>query len=173
MDTIILKRCSKCGEEKNISDFGNCAQSKDRLAYSCKLCCKEFRRVYREGNRDKIHTHNKSVYYSNIDKSREYKRILQKKRYPNIKDKAKVWYKNWAEKNKDKVKSEYIKWRKNNIISAREISMLSSRRARTDLTDSICRAILKEKGFSANTITQELIEVQRLITKTRRLCKTL
>ena len=45
---------------------------------------------------------------------------------------------------------------------------------RDEITDRYAKKILREKrGFKKEQITPELIEVQRLIIKTKRLCKTL
>ena len=46
-----------------------------------------------------------------------------------------------------------------------------------DIQESYCSfevsKLLKDKGFGENNITDDLIKVQKLITKTKRLCKTL
>jgi len=43
---IITKVCSKCGVEKDASDFGRWSVSKDGLAPKCKLCKREYDREY-------------------------------------------------------------------------------------------------------------------------------
>lgn len=43
MDEIIThKRCSKCGETKQVSDFYKTIRSKDGHDGQCKACCKEY-----------------------------------------------------------------------------------------------------------------------------------
>jgi len=42
-----------------------------------------------------------------------------------------------------------------------------------EMDDYYTKTLLKDKGFEENSITKDLIKVQKLITKTKRLCKAL
>jgi hypothetical protein len=42
-----MKRCTKCGEIKPLSEFGNHRLTKDGLAYRCKQCAREHARKHR------------------------------------------------------------------------------------------------------------------------------
>jgi len=50
----MLKKCYKCGLEKDTSDFSKNKSKKDGLACSCKSCRKEYDKEYRADNKDKI-----------------------------------------------------------------------------------------------------------------------
>jgi len=42
------KICSKCKEEKEISNFSKDIKNKDKLTYQCKFCKKEYNKINRE-----------------------------------------------------------------------------------------------------------------------------
>lgn len=94
------KRCSKCGEEKDISEFRNNNRSKDKKDYFCKLCRRERDNNYRKNNKDKIKKTRKEYREKNKDKIKEKK----KEYYKNNKDKIKEYNKEYRENNKDKIK---------------------------------------------------------------------
>jgi hypothetical protein len=50
----IKKKCSKCGENKVVSDFSKCSKNKDGLRQYCKCCAKEYNKEYRKNNKEKI-----------------------------------------------------------------------------------------------------------------------
>lgn len=41
-----MKKCKKCGLEKDVSNFNNRKKSKDGLDYTCKECVSEFNKKY-------------------------------------------------------------------------------------------------------------------------------
>lgn len=45
------KRCSRCGETKDKSEFSRCSSHKDGLQYNCKACAAEYREANKEANR--------------------------------------------------------------------------------------------------------------------------
>jgi len=49
-----LKRCSKCGIEKGLSEFNNRKSSSDGLHYQCRECCNIDKKRYRKNNPDKV-----------------------------------------------------------------------------------------------------------------------
>jgi hypothetical protein len=57
-----MKKCTKCGIEKKISEFGKLSSSKDGLSYSCKSCRKEVCDKYYHNNKRKI-MDKKKVYH--------------------------------------------------------------------------------------------------------------
>lgn len=44
----MLKRCTKCGEEKDLSSFPNERRSSDGVTARCKACTSEYQRLWRE-----------------------------------------------------------------------------------------------------------------------------
>ena len=45
---IMMKTCTKCGANKELSEFGLCRANKDGLKGWCKECCREYRKGYQQ-----------------------------------------------------------------------------------------------------------------------------
>jgi hypothetical protein len=93
------KKCSKCGVEKNTSEFHRDKRCKDGLYSHCKECAKEYTRKYakenrvrlkqlqkewRERNKEKIKQWNADFKSAQSDYVKEYNRIYQLDRYHSI-----------------------------------------------------------------------------------------
>ena len=83
-----MKICSKCKEEKMLTEFGKLKSSKDGFQYICRNCAKE----YTANNKEKI-----KIYM------KEY-RVLNKSK---IKEKSKEYHKEWRQNNPEYYK-EYV-----------------------------------------------------------------
>ena len=59
-----MKRCTKCKEEKEFSQYYRDRTSKDGLQSSCKLCLSAHQKKYNEVNKDYI-----------LEKNRNYKEL--------------------------------------------------------------------------------------------------
>jgi 5-methylcytosine-specific restriction endonuclease McrA len=106
MDSLTQKRCNKCGEWKDKSEFPKTNQKKnDGVGYSCKLCYREYRREF-----DKSHPRNYRT-----DKERE--RAKQKR--IKFADKIAGYIRKWQQANPDKVRAKSLKWRNNHLEEAR------------------------------------------------------
>jgi hypothetical protein len=64
-------------------------------------------------------------------------------------------------------------WNKNNLEQTRVIRNKSNRKGIEDLSDYYVKDKLRNKGFTKEQIDPNILEVQRLLLKTKRLCKTL
>lgn len=64
------KRCSKCGEEKPLSDFHRHKTGRDGLRSECKTCESARHKRYRETNREKIRERHKRYREANLEKHR-------------------------------------------------------------------------------------------------------
>jgi len=111
------KTCSKCGVEKDVSEFSKDNHRKDGLQASCKMCYKE----YREANRDKIRAKKKEYNELNKEeiliKKKEYReanhdKILakQKELYEAVREKRLAEQKEYREANREKINA-YMKER--------------------------------------------------------------
>src|SRR5574343_1025695 len=96
-----MKRCSKCKEEKEISNFYKSKRYKDGLYTSCKDCGK----LYYNSNIDIIKIKSKEYRRLNDEKAKVY-RIKYNKEH---KEEKKISRKERRENNKDKIKEYYIK----------------------------------------------------------------
>ena len=96
-------------------------------------------------------------------------------------DKLKLWQKNNTEKvikwsltykknNPEKLKESKRKYKKNNPEKLKEINTNQCKYIKTNYA----KALLRSSGFTTEQINEnpELIEVKKLIIKTKRLCKT-
>lgn len=80
-----MKKCSRCHQLKDESEFAKCPKSPDKLRYECKECDKKYRQEHKE----------------HIG---EYR----KKYYQRNKGKSKLIYQHWLAKNREK-KEQYQK----------------------------------------------------------------
>lgn len=67
----IIKRCTKCGLEKDESDFYRNSRSKDGLTDRCKVCLSEDHKLYREKNRDMVNEKSKKYDLSHPEQVKE------------------------------------------------------------------------------------------------------
>lgn len=85
-----LKKCSKCGEWKPISEFSKDKCSKDGLHSRCKMCKKE----YYENNKEKILKQKKEYYENNKEKILEQQKEYRENNKEKINKQQKEYYEN-------------------------------------------------------------------------------
>ena len=113
----MTKVCTKCGIEKDYSEYYICKSNKSGKAGPCKVCWSIRSKENRNKNIDIIRS-----------KEREYSRL-----HPHSKE----YYKEYNKKNKDKLdayrkrykvknKEKYIEWRKNNLIRINGVRYVKS-----------------------------------------------
>ena len=66
------KTCSKCKEEKDLSEFYKKKEASDGVKSACKVCTNKKEKEYREINRDKIRKKDKEYRETNKGKIKEY-----------------------------------------------------------------------------------------------------
>ena len=71
-----MKECTKCGETKDVSEYGKKKSNKDGLKYACRCCLAIDKKRWRESNREKISADKKRWKKNNIEKV-----LAEKKRY--------------------------------------------------------------------------------------------
>ena len=130
-----MKKCTNCKVDKEITEFSKDKRRKDGMRSVCKLCQKE----YRKKNKDKIKEYHKEHYKANKDKRKERQKEYRKK-------------------NKDKINKSSKEYQKNRKLSDPLFKMKCNLRTRT------CMAF-KNKGYSKNTKTQEMLGVDWEIAK--------
>jgi 5-methylcytosine-specific restriction endonuclease McrA len=111
-----MKVCSKCKEEKDISEFCKDSSKPDGLYSSCKSCQKS----YRKSNKKKIAETNKVWRDKNRDKQINYLREWREENpeygseyYQKNKEQKKKYTRQWRIENPDKVFAHNMKRRTN------------------------------------------------------------
>jgi hypothetical protein len=74
-----LKKCSKCGIDKDLSEFNKRKSSSDGFHYQCRECCNIDKKKYREENPEKIREYKKKYREENPDKVKEYRKRYREK----------------------------------------------------------------------------------------------
>jgi hypothetical protein len=146
------KRCPRCGEIKDVSEFNKNKSRKDGLSYKCKICSRAESVKYYQANPEKYRATTSKYREANSEK---YRAITSKYREANS-EKVKAANAKYREANSEKAKAANAKWRKANpekIIYLR------------------AKHILKRK--IGETPPPELMDVKILINQIKKeLCKT-
>ena len=103
-----MKRCSKCGIEKGLSEFAKDNSRKDGYRSQCKACIKE----YNDANKEKTKEYIKEYHKANKEKKREYYEVNKER----IKEREKIY----REANKEKRKERDKVYREANKEKKRE-----------------------------------------------------
>ena len=148
MEEIKTKKCSKCREIKSIGEFYKNNSRKDGLYAYCKECSRKEHLNFIRNNPDKHKEYKKKFKDENLDWQKKY----NNKYYQNHKKKYKELGALWIKKNPEKLK---------------EISLNRA----SNCTDCYVKGLLKLNGFKKDQITSELIELKRMIIKTKRKIK--
>ena len=96
------KKCSKCNEFKDLTEFHKNKTTSTGFSSNCKSCQKKYTKKYYEENKEK--------YKENTKKWREENKEYNKKYYEKNKEKYKEHNKKYYEENKE----YYKKWREEN-----------------------------------------------------------
>lgn len=152
------KKCSKCGKVKDVGEFYNKKSRKDGKSSHCKCCSSESVMKWRKNNPEKVYESELKWRKSNPEKVKKSKL-------------------KWDRTNKEKKKCTYEKWRKSNIEKLNEKNTIwrKNNPGKVIDYDFYYIQLLKDSGFTTEQINEnpELIEIKKLIIKTKRLCKTL
>ena len=155
---IKMKVCSTCGEEKPEQAFdiipnkppipGVVYINKKVLNKHCRHC----------------------LYLKRKEKIKKYTNKYKEKN----KQKLAEAHRKWREKNKQKYKEIMYNYTERNLDSVRTRRRINSKRMIDELKPIYVRRLLKNKGFTIEQIKEnkELIELQKIIIKTKRLCQS-
>lgn len=139
----MTKRCTRCGQEKPISEFHKDASKGDGLHSSCITCARErkrqwrkanpekmreWQRQYREANRERIREHNRKWHKANPDYDRTWREANREK----FRERNRLYYE--ANRDKAKIKKARRKARKKALPAT--------------LTDAQWKEILASFGFA-------------------------
>ena len=121
------KICAKCKQEKPLTAeyFFKQSNNKDGFEGQCKQCRKEYKKKWKENNREHVREVDKIWYEKNKERRSEYNKQWDKDNAEHRKRLRREWQKEnhkynpeypkqWKLKNKDKIKAWSKKWRENN-----------------------------------------------------------
>lgn len=145
----ITKTCTKCKKEMDLDCFYNSKTNKDGKDGTCKKCKQETATKWNKKNQAR----RRVICLKSQNKNIEKHRLSGRMYYNN----NKLKYKEWVKNNSDKKRQIANKYSRKNISSLQNPYIVSK---------------LLARGFKRDQITSELIEVQRLLIKTIRLCRT-
>lgn len=97
-----MKKCSKCGEEKDELKFGKNSRARDGLRYECKACHKKVCDAWRNENPEKCRKMSGDYYRRNREKIIERKRNIT----PEQKERNKVTNLAYRERNRDVINAK-------------------------------------------------------------------
>ena len=145
------KICSKCGTEKDATEFYKERRHSDGLQNWCKSCRAEYNRKYYGANSEKMRERNHKWKKANPEKVR-------------AKDRE------WKKANPEKVREGVRKWRENNLEKVRAMYRASFAEARSELADSYVNQKLKRQfGIPIEEIDSDMVEAKRRELKYRRI----
>ena len=161
------KRCTKCGEVKELSEFYKRKGTKDGFFGHCKACVKIHNAKRQKENPEKAREYIAKWRKENTEKARANNAKWAKKNPEKVKASNAKWYKEnsekvmvdvakWKKENPEKVKASTKRWVKKNP------EKVKTRKIRFELKQQI-----------GETPPPELVEIKLLIYKTKKLCKTL
>lgn len=97
-----MNKCNKCGELKELNDFGKCSQMKDGLYHVCKVCRNAQNRLWDASNPDKVRE--SRMKWANSAKAKENARRWYFEHSDKVKERANQWSAKNPEKKRDSVK---------------------------------------------------------------------
>ena len=98
-----MKKCVKCGEEKELAEFRRYKKSKDGRYPQCKVCEKQ----YKQANREKYAEYQKQYLQENREKAAEYQKQYKQENREKIAERDKQYYQANREKILERKKQYY------------------------------------------------------------------
>lgn len=125
-----MKTCSKCKKKKELTCFSTDNSRKDKKTPQCKLCGKQNRLVWYRKNKTKVSQRMKKYRQKPEVKARSWE--VEKKRRALKRDEHLAKRREWAKKNKEKVRDSLKKWRESNkehvLVYAKEHKLKNRQR---------------------------------------------
>ena len=121
-----LKWCYKCKIIKSKGSFCTNNKTKDKLNASCRRCSKEYQKIYRLNNIEKLLQDKRKYYYDHREERLQYRKyysmenkekiaLYQKEYSKNNKEKLRVIHKRWVENNNERYNELQRKYLNTNI----------------------------------------------------------
>jgi len=156
-----VKRCSKCGVEKDESEFYKEKKVKDGLCAHCKKCDIENRRKWREANSEKERETSRKWREANREKKREANRNWSEANQEKLRDANR----RYREANREKVREVYRRYREANpekVASTHAACYIKRTTGLTEVPEELVNAVVELRAFKReikqlnNVITEKL-----------------
>ena len=103
------KKCSKCGEEKELAEFSKNKNTKDGYSYHCKACLTTRATQWKQDNKGRVKEYNQSYRKENKERLKEYDQSYRKENKERIREIKRQWRAENPEKVRDQKRREYLK----------------------------------------------------------------
>jgi hypothetical protein len=78
-----MKKCSKCGADKPITEFSKDSRKASGIRPSCKVCNSEHKKIYYKNNKERISLYWKDFYQNNKDRLKDKQRKKYRDKLPD------------------------------------------------------------------------------------------
>ena len=163
------KKCSKCGDEKFLSDFYKDKTKKYGVSSICKQCNSKVSKNYYKAHKEEII---KKVV-ENTKKNKEKVKQYHKNYFQAHKEEHRIYNKIYREKTLEHYKIIDRKYRLLNKDRIREMGRKRYRIHIKNITDEYIKNTLNQQGFENEIITPAIIDSKRNIIKIKRIIKQL
>lgn len=145
----MIKKCSRCGIEKDEIQFPKDKSRKDGIYPQCKICkgldAKKYDKKNRENRREYLKVWRSKNPHKNNEYAKTYReknrdKIIAKNHTSEMRERFLTYTKVWRSKNKDRYLEQQREWKKNNRFKIN---------ARFRVTNSIRRGKIK-RGITCN-----------------------
>lgn len=96
----MTKRCTKCGQEKEPSEFAKYCRSKDGLQFQCKECYRAYYQAHKDHVKEKVN----SYRMAHLDEVREKKRVYWKSNRDELVEKKRFYHKYHRDEHLEKLR---------------------------------------------------------------------
>ncbi|MDD4242714.1 MAG: hypothetical protein PHG08_00240 [Bacilli bacterium] len=123
-----MKKCRKCGVERELTEFNKCKSNKDGLQSCCKICAKEYYinnseqiKEYYKSNSEQVLENKKEYYKTNVEHILENRKEYYKSNSEILKKKQKEYYKSNSKQVLEN-KKEYYKGNSEHIKDYQKVN---------------------------------------------------
>lgn len=105
-----MKKCSSCGETKDIDEFNERLDSKDGVRGQCKVCSETQKKAYRHNNKEKVAAQKKKYRQEHKEEIAAYFYEY----YRNNKEDKSAYDKEYNQKNRKRLSAQHKKYEQDN-----------------------------------------------------------
>lgn len=152
-----MKTCSKCGIERDESNYSYMATGKNKLCPWCKECASEYSREYRKQHKESIKAQNQAYYNANKEMIIEYQSKYRSNNVEKCKERHAAYYNghiehhklmsiNWRIENKEQKAQYDAEWQRTHKDAVKR------RNVKWKLNNKVARNAARRKRYESNKI---------------------